>query len=214
MKEKSDSLDLSWMLIFDNIDDPGPLSRLTPRSRRRQRGSVLCTTQNSQFLATDDDDKGKLVTLLPLNPERGALFLMHRLKMVSNPHPDTQMTAAAEATSRLLGGIPLFLAAVADFLSGSGWALTDFVEQYDDGISYPWSRTYESTGLDDPLRYRHPQDDTRVFDYALQKLSARAREAISVLAWFDGAEIAESLVFSQHKDNVLDFLRPKPLFSK
>ena len=187
---------------------------------------MLCTTQNSHLLAANDDDddqEGKLVTLLPFDPERGALFLMHRLKIVSSPlHPDTQMTAAAEATSKLLGGIPIFLAAVADFLSDSGWTFTDFVEQYGDGdgggiSSYPWSRTSsESAGLvGDPLQYPHPypQDETHVFDHALQKLSPRAREAISILAWFDGAEIAESLVFSQHKDHVLDFLRPRPLFS-
>ena len=193
------------MLIFDNFNDPESLSRIIPRSGR-QRGSVLCTTQNSQLLA---DDEGKRMSLLPFDPERGALFLMQRLKMISSPYADAQMTAA-EATSKLLGGVPLFLTAVADFLSDSGWALTDFVEQYD-GISYPWSGAYGSTGLGDPLRYRHLENDIQVFDYALQKLSARAREAISIFACFDGAEIAESLVFSQHKDNVLDFLRPRPL---
>ena len=191
------------MLIFDNINDLESLSRIIPRSSR-QRGSVLCTTQNSHLLA---DNEGKRVTLLSFDLEQGALFLMQRLKMVSSPHVAAQMTAA-EATSKFLGGVPLFLAAVADFSSDSGWALTDFVEQCD-GISYPWSSANESTG--DPLRYRHLEDDIQVFDYALQKLSARAREAISILAWFDGAEIAESLVFFQHKDNVLDFLRPKPL---
>lgn len=189
------------MLVFDNINEPKYLSRIMPHSRR-QRGAVLCTTQNNHLLP---DDEGKRVTLSPFDHEQGALFLTQRLKPASTPLPDTQLTAA-RATSTLLGGLPLFLAAVADFLYESGLSVCEFVERYDE-ISNPCSGARKIAGLESQLWDRYVEDHSHVFEFAFQKLSPRARETIGMLALLDGVEIAESLVFSQHKDEVLDFLR-------
>ena len=195
------------MLVFDNINDPEHLLHFVPQSRS-QRGSVLCTTQNSR-LSLDQDPKN-VTTLLPFNPEQGAQFLMQRLKPASDPHSDTQLTTSAKAISRLLGGVPLFLVAAAGFLSDSEWSVKDFVERYN-GIFCPRPGAHASTNLDSPLWYRHLGDRSDVFDYAFQKLSARGRDAISILAWFDGTEIAERLVFFQHRDDALGCPGPRPV---
>lgn len=195
------------MLVFDNINDPELFLHFVPQSSS-QRGSVLCTTQNSQ-LSSDQDPKN-VTTLLPFDPEQGARFLMRRLKPASDSHLDTLLTTPAKAISRFLGGISLFLVAAAGFLSDSEWSVKDIVERYHE-ISCPRPGGHASTSLDNPLWYRHLGDRSDVFDYALQKLSARGREAISILAWFDGTEIAESLVFFQHGDDALDYPRPRPV---
>ena len=202
-KWKADCSDFNWMLVIDNINDPEHLSSMIPQSRR-QRGSVLCTTQSSQLFL---DEEAKCVTLLPFDPEHGASFLIQRLKPALDIHSDMQLTAA-KATSKLLGGVPLFLAAAADFLSDSGWSFNDFVEQYRE-ISYSRSGAHKSISLDSPLWYRHLDRHSNNFDYALQQLSVKGYEAIRICALFDGIEIAESLIFSQHKDDIIDFLRPR-----
>ncbi len=166
------------MLVFDNINDSESLSSMISQSRRH-RGSVLCTTQRSHLFSAEED---KCVTLLPFDLEHGASFLMQRLKPALDSHSDMQLTAA-KATSKLLGGVPLFLAAAADFISDSGWSVNDFVEQYGE-LSYSRSGAHKSISLDSPLWYRHLDTHTTVFDYALQELSVKACEAIRIFAWF------------------------------
>lgn len=186
--------------MFDHINDMGRLSGIIPQSRR-QRGAILCTTQNSQLLS---DHGGKSITLPPLDPEQGALFLIQHLEADSDPNSQTQLTAA-KAASKLLGGVPLFLKVVADLLSEWQWSVSVFIKHYDE---FSWA----TVSLDGRLLNGPREDVSHVFDYALQRLSAKGREAISILAMLDGTEVAESLIFSQHKDDILDFLRPRPVF--
>ena len=198
------------MLVFDNIDDPKDLARFIPRSTR-QRGSVLCTTQDSRLYSDEEEGEvfRKHITVQPFDSEQGASFLMQRLKPASDPCSDMQLTAA-KATSELLGGLPLFLAAVADFLSDSGWSISDFAERYDE-ISHPGPGVHPSTVFERPRWFLHLGDHCDVFNRAFQKLSLRGCEAIGVFALLDGTEVAESLVFSQHKDDMLDLHRPRPV---
>ena len=169
--------------------------------------AILCTTQNIQLLS---DQEGKNLLLPPLLPDQGANFLTQYLK--ANPdHNSRGQSTAAKAASRLLGGLPLYLSVVADLLSGWQCSVVVFVENYENFCRALYTAK-ESISFDDQLRHGPLQDVSHVFDYALQKLSAKGHEIIGILAMLDGMEIAGSLIFSQHKDDTLDFLRPKPVF--
>lgn len=165
---------------------------------------TLCTAQTDQLVS---DQEGKCVILLPFNPEQGAIFLMQCLEVVTDPHSGMQLTAV-KATLKLLGGIPLLLAVVANFLSDSLWSPSVFVEQYDRS-PYRWSGAIKTIRLNGLLWYGTLKNVSDSFKYALQDLSAKVREVIRILALFDSIELANSLISSKHKDGTPDFLRPR-----
>lgn len=165
---------------------------------------TLCTAQTDQLVS---DQEGKCVILLPFNPEQRAIFLMQCLEMVTDPHSGMQLTAV-KATLKLLGGIPLLLAVVANFLSDSLWSPSVFGEQYDRS-PYPWSGAIKIIRLDGLLWYGTLKNVFDSLDYALQDLSAKGREVIRILALFDGIEVVDSLISSKQKDDIPDFLRPR-----
>lgn len=201
----TDGPEWTWLLVFDRISDLEHLSGIIPQSGR-QMCAILCTTQNSELLS---NNRGKSITLPPLNPEQGATYLMQCLKANSDPDSQSQ-SAAATAASKLVGGVPLFLNVVADLLSSWQWPISVLIKDYDQFCSAVYGAN-EPNSFDGQLRHGPPKDVSHIFDYALERLSAKGREAFSILVMLDGTEIAESLIFSQHKDDTLDFLRPRPV---
>ena len=126
VSESSEELqEASWLMIFDNADDPETISDFWPVDGT---GSVLATSRNPDaktdlyFPNTRGDDLG------PLKTEDAATWL---LKLVHRVHEHDRQEVAVKVARRL-DGIPLAITQMAAQMNRRRLSFAEFLEVYEE----------------------------------------------------------------------------------
>ncbi len=122
----------SWLLIWDNLDNPELLVHWLPATRR---GTLLLTTR-AQALGL----LAQGIEVTPMDQEEGIELLIRRAKVLerqATSAPIHQVIAqqpeeyaSAVALTRALGGLPLALDQAGAYVEETGCQLSDYLERY------------------------------------------------------------------------------------
>ena len=117
----------TWLLIWDNVEDPELLHSFLPPSRQ---GAILITTRRSSL--------GTLAHSLELSPmtlDEGAAFVLRRAHLnnemrsdESKPH--SSEWGAAQELVKVMGGLPLALDQAGAYIEETGCHLSDYLQRY------------------------------------------------------------------------------------
>ncbi len=113
-----------WLLILDNIEDVSLVDEVLPADCP---GHVLLTTRDQSTGAF-----AQRVDLEQMEPEEGALFLLHRIKLL---RPDAPLQASSHAEQaiqivQLLGGLPLAIDQAGAYIEETACSLSDYLDHY------------------------------------------------------------------------------------
>jgi tetratricopeptide (TPR) repeat protein len=177
-----------WLLIFDNVEEPGVLAELLPRSAT---GHVLVTSQA-------DTGWEPVATPLPvevLSATDATSFLLARTQQGG-----LQAEAAAGTLATTLGGLPLALEQAAAYVTAAGTInLADYAGLFA-------ARASELLQRGQPLGYQHTVATT--WSLALRRLQKTKPSAVGLLALaaFLGPEDLPQPLLAAHSD-----VLPEPL---
>ena len=114
-----------WLLVLDNADDLTLVQDFLPQPRK---GHVLLTTRAQ---ATGEIPRIELEEMLP---EEGALFLLHRAKILDYDAPLEQAIheyrKTAEEISKVLDGLPLALDQAGAFIEETPSSLEEYLQLF------------------------------------------------------------------------------------
>ncbi|KAL8682882.1 MAG: hypothetical protein Q9186_001128 [Xanthomendoza sp. 1 TL-2023] len=180
------SAQATWLLIFDNADDPYVLTDFWPQGS----GSVLITSRDPLAkVAFSTAPSG--IDLHPLREQEGATLLK---KMT---HGTENADAAARNISNSVGGLPLALAQIASIVMRQDLTLEEMWVLYSD-------RSEHSSlhGLNfKPNTPQYPHSIATV--WAFERLRPAARAFLDVLAFLDPDRIQEDLFAESISDEML-----------
>src|SRR5581483_2527584 len=121
-----------WLLIWDNVEDPGLLDHFLPPARS---GAILITTR-CQTLGT----RARGLDLLPMEHEEGILFLLRRAKVLGPEATGEQVQhmamsrptdyAAASELVTATGGLPLALDQAGAYLEATQCGLQSYLDLF------------------------------------------------------------------------------------
>ncbi|KAM5487384.1 hypothetical protein MaudMau93_004652 [Microsporum audouinii] len=168
----------SWLLIFDNADDPMILKDYWPQGS----GSILVTSRDP--LAKDIFTRRSTgVDLGPLSRE-DSLRLFKQLTAISGESEDS----TAQQISDALGGVPLAISQMAAIIRRKDLTLSEFFELYknQEGESCLYARKSEIK----LITYRHSLSTV----WAIEKLNYQARHLLELISFLDPDIIREDLL--------------------
>ncbi|KAM0466841.1 hypothetical protein ACHAPV_000350 [Trichoderma viride] len=170
----------TWLLIFDNADDPMILADYWPQGS----GSILITSRDplakSMFTR-----RPMALNLAPLS-EQDSLTLFNHLTRVSNePESDT-----ARKIIDVLGGVPLAISQMAGIIRRQGLTLSEFLELYADHEEH--ARLYETKFDTNLITYRHSLSTV----WAFEKLKPPARQLLELISFLDPDVIGQDLLMA------------------
>lgn len=115
-----------WLLILDNVEDFALINAFLPTDGQ---GHILFTTRTQ---ATSSF--AHAIELLPMEPEEGMLFLLHRAKLLrystSLHEASSSLVSDAYTLFQLLGGLPLALDQAGAYIEETGCSLSDYLDRY------------------------------------------------------------------------------------
>ena len=166
-----------FLLIFDNVDSADLLLQVWPGS---VRGSIIITTRSSSVAAK------RAINLLQLRSFAGqaGTATLHSLTGM-NPINDDERRASEEIC-RLLGGLPLAIAQISEFIRNRGYSYVEFLPIYQRSSAKIHARG------ETPIDYNHTL--STVWDISLQKLPHEASMLQNLLAFFDPDKIEERIL--------------------
>ncbi|KAI1121517.1 P-loop containing nucleoside triphosphate hydrolase protein [Nemania abortiva] len=186
----------SWLMIFDNADDPMLLRDYWPDGP----GSVLITSRApSAKQLYSNHPLG--IDLEPLSDGDGGALLLQLTKSAENSEEDAESTA--RRISHDLAGLPLALAQMAGIIRRDNLSLSNFLSMYQEKEER--SALYGTklgTGLRD-----YPHSIATV--WAFEKLSKGAKILLQVASFLDPDIIQESIL-----SDATAALLPRSSFSK
>lgn len=170
----------TWLLIFDNADDPIILADYWPQGS----GSILITSRDP--LAKSMFTRRPMgLNLAPLS-EQDSLTLFNHLTGVSNePEGDT-----ARKITHVLGGVPLAISQMAGIIRRQDLILSEFLELYADHEEH--ARLYETKFDTNLIAYRHSLSTV----WAFEKLKPPARQLLELISFLDPDVIGEDLLMA------------------
>ena len=166
----------TWLLIFDNADDPTILADYWPKGG----GSILLTSRDplSKSIFTR---KMSGLDLSPLT-QQDSLFLFNYL--TSSEGEDD----AAEQISHALGGVPLAISQMAGIIRRQNLTLSEFLELYKD---HEERASLYKTKFDTSLvTYRHTISTV----WAFENLKPQARQLLELISFLDPDVISENML--------------------
>lgn len=168
----------TWLLIFDNADDPMILADYWPQGS----GSILVTSRDP-LTKTMFTRKPSGLDLGPLS-QQDSLCLFNHLTTISNePEGDT-----ARQISDALGGVPLAISQMAGIIRRQDLTLSEFFELYKDHEEH--ASLYETKFDTNLVTYRHSLSTV----WAIGKLKPQARQLLELISFFDPDVIGEDLL--------------------
>ncbi|GHO76464.1 tetratricopeptide repeat protein [Ktedonobacter sp. SOSP1-85] len=178
-----------WLLIFDNADEPGILSKYVPTS---PRGHCLYTTRASTL--------GRLARRLPVEsftPEKGALFLLRRTQIIA---VDTPLEQASEQERELalqitkeLGGLPLALDQAGAYIEEAQTSLEDYLHLYQ-------QRRAELLAKRGDIAPDHPEPVAATWSLSFERVaqcSPAAADLLRLLAFLAPDDIPEEIITAE-----------------
>jgi hypothetical protein len=167
----------SFLLIFDNVDKIDILLQVWPASTK---GSILITTRSLDVATKRSNESIHLEPFAAqLGPE--ALYALTGFKGA-----DDEDTAAAAEMCRLLGGLPLAIVQVSEFIRDRGSSYTEFLTLYQKSSAKILARG------EVPLEYNHTL--STVWELSLNNLPQDASTLQKLIAFFDPDAIEEHLL--------------------
>jgi hypothetical protein len=167
----------SFLLIFDNVDKIDILLQVWPASTK---GSILITTRSLPVARNRSND---YICLEPFSAQLGpeALYALTGFEGA-----DDEDTAAAAEICRLLGGLPLAIVQVSEFICDRGSSYTEFLALYQKSSAKILARG------EVPLEYTHTLNT--VWELSLNNLPQDASTLLKLIAFFDPDAIEERLL--------------------
>lgn len=168
----------SWLLVFDNADDPMILADYWPQGS----GSVLITSRDplakSMFTGkTSGLDLGPLT-------EQDSISLFDRLTTLNSGTENS----TAKKVSKTLGGVPLVISQMAGIIRRQDLTLSEFLELYSDHEEHT---SLYATKFDTNL-VAYPHSLSTV--WAFEKLKPHARQLLELISFLDPDSIGEDLL--------------------
>jgi NB-ARC domain len=171
------SSNYSFLLIFDNVDKIDILLQVWPASLK---GSILVTTRSPAVAAKRSND------IMHLEPFAAQLGPEALYGLTGFEGADDEDTAAAEEICRLLGGLPLAIVQVSEFIRDRASSYTEFLALYQ-----KLSAKILAKG-EVPLEYNHTL--STVWELSLHNLPQDASILQKLIAFFDPDAIEEFLL--------------------
>lgn len=170
--------DVSWLLIFDNADDPNVLKDYWPPSSSSSTGSILVTSRHphSQNVPTRASDS---MALEPLGKAEGAVLLQ---RLTSAPSPQEEAALVVEK----LGGLPLAICQMAAVIKERMLTYEDFLEEYG---SQADRRDYHNADYKLPI-----SRGNLASIFAIEQLGSSAKALLEVLMLLDPDSIEERIL--------------------
>ncbi|KAI0449877.1 tetratricopeptide repeat domain-containing protein [Xylaria acuta] len=161
------STEATWLLIFDNADDPMILADYWPQGS----GSILITSRDplakSMFIR-----KPSGLDLGPLT-QQDSLSLFNHLTTIPNESENVTAQRIADA----LGGVPLAISQMVEF-----WELYTDHEEH--------ASLYETKFDTNLITYRHSLSTV----WAFEKLKPQGRHLLELISFFDPDAVEEDLL--------------------
>lgn len=148
-----------WLMIFDNVEDPGLLKRFLPTARH---GSLLFTSQRPTL-----DTLAWPLTVEQMSLEESTLFLRRRASL---PQPDNE---AIVAIGEALGGLPLALDQAAAYVEETRCGWRHFLQVFQAQPLYLLGERNAHA--------EHPASVTKTFALAFANVQQKNRVAADLL---------------------------------
>ncbi|EER42224.1 tetratricopeptide repeat domain-containing protein [Histoplasma capsulatum H143] len=174
----SSKSEATWLLIFDNADDPMILADYWPQGS----GSVLVTSRDPLAKRIFTRNPSGL-DLGPLS-QQDSLSLFHHLTTI----PNGSDSKTAEQISDALGGVPLAISQMAGIIRTQDLTLSEFFELYMDHEEH--ASLYETKFDINLASYRHSLSTV----WAFEKLKPQARHLLELISFLDPDVIGEDLL--------------------
>lgn len=184
--DTSASVPATWLLIFDNADDP---DILLPYKEIADKGAILITSRNP--LAKKAFSPSTVTVDLKTFDNNDAGRLLQQLTHMKG-HDDE-----AELIGSRLGGLPLAITQMAGLIRLQFLSFGEFLEMYDEPLE---EAEIHETELQ-PLRQTARGNISSI--WAIEKLSDDARAVIEVLAFLDPDRIQDTIL-SRHGTRIFD----------
>lgn len=171
----------TWLLIFDNADDPMILADYWPQGS----GSILITSRDplSKSMFTR---RPSGLDLGPLTQQDSISLFNHLTTSVeSEPGDDT-----AQKISDALGGVPLAISQMAGIIRRHDLTLSEFFELYTDYNEH--AGLYETKFDTNLVKYGHSLATV----WAFEKLKPQARQLLELITFLDPDGIGEDLLMA------------------
>ncbi len=168
----------TWLLIFDNADDPMVLADYWPQGS----GSILITSRDP-LAKTIFTRRPSGLDLGPLTQQDSLSLLHHLTTNLEEPEDDT-----ARKITDALGGIPLAISQMASIIRRQDLTLSEFYELYTDQEEH--ARLYETKFDTNLVTYRHSLSTV----WAFEKLKPQARQLLELASFFDPDAVGDDLL--------------------
>lgn len=188
--------DASWLIVFDNADDPMLLTDYWPQGN----GSVLITSRDP-LAKTIFSMRVSGEDLNPLGASDGASLLLRLTADSDSDEPEDGGTYLARSIVDALGGVPLAISQMAGIIRRQELTLREFFDLYKD---FDEHAALHETKFDSITKsYSHSIATV----WAIEKLRPESRKLLEALSFFDSDSIKEELIvelfageFSAQKD--------------
>lgn len=170
----------TWLLIFDNADDPIILTDYWPQGS----GSILITSRDP-LATTMFTSRSSGLDLGPLSQQDGLSLFTH---LTANSNSNPQEDDTARHISNALGGVPLAISQMAGIIRRQDLTLAEFFELYTDHEEH--ASLYETKFDSNLVTYRHTLSSV----WAFEKLKPQARKLLEVISFLDPDIIGEDLL--------------------
>lgn len=172
------SSEATWLLVFDNGDDPMILADYWPQGS----GSILVTSRDplakSMFTRRSSG-----LDLGPLT-QQDSISLFNHLT-ASSSEPEDGIT---QQISEILGGVPLAISQMAGVIRRQDLTMSEFLELYMDHEEH--ANLYETKFDTNLVTYKHSLSTV----WALEKLKPQSRQLLELMSFLDPDVIGEELL--------------------
>ena len=175
-----------WLLIFDNADDLNIVREFLPS---KGKGHILLTTR-----AYAIGGIAQRIELEQMNPEEGAIFLLHRSAILNRDSPlefaSVNERMKAREISLAMGGLPLALDQAGAFIEETGCSLSDYLDLYHSQHAYLLARRGR-------LASDHKDAVATTWSLSFEKVqraSASAADLLRFFAFLDPDVIQEEIM--------------------
>lgn len=180
------STDATWLLVFDDVDEVGSIMSYIPASTK---GSMIITSHRR-----DVEVPGSLrIPVESLDPQSGASLLNSIILQ-------QEVGDSARLVSELLGGSPLAIVTLGEYVNRTAISLPEYLQLYEDQIKF------QLLDVQLPTTWQYTRTLQTIFDDTLASLSPDARNLVECMAFLDPDDIPEELFLRKRGHSLLAHL--------